>query len=193
MVTARWRRIPLLLCLLCSAGCAPNMSEQPRYNPLSPSDLFPDGRSARPAVPGTVPFGALPSDQAFYTGRVSGEVVERMPVPVTRSLLLRGRERYEIFCSPCHGLTGDGQGMIVRRGFRQPPSYFILRLREVPDGHFFEVITNGFGEMASYANRVPPADRWAITGYIRALQFSQAATLEDVPSPERGRLLGSEK
>ncbi len=191
-----WRRsaLILILCLpLFVAACAPNMSDQPKYNPMTPSDLFADGRSARPSIPGTVPYGALASDTAFYTGRHEGEVIERMPVAITPTLLQRGRERFEINCSPCHGRTGDGQGMVVRRGFRQPPSYFIPRLREAPDGHFFEVITNGFGEMYSYANRVSPADRWAITAYIRALQLSEAATLDDVPSPERGRLLGSER
>ncbi len=184
---------PALLFLLLGAGCAPNMSDQPRYNPMTPSDLFADGRSARPAVPDTVPYGAQASDPSFNTGRRDGEVVARMPVAITQDLLRRGRERFEIYCSPCHGRTGDGQGMVVRRGFRQPPSYFILRLREAPDGHFFEVINNGFGEMGSYGNRVAPADRWAITAYIRALQLSEAATLEDVPPPERGRLLGTER
>lgn len=196
MVKFGWRRTLLIfvLCLpLFAAGCAPNMSDQPKYNPMTPSDLFADGRSARPSIPGTVPYGSLASDPTFYTGRREGEVVERMPVAITPDLLRRGRERFEIYCSPCHGRTGDGQGMVVRRGFRQPPSYFIPRLREAPDGHFFEVITNGFGEMYSYANRVSAADRWAITAYIRALQLSEAATLEDVPTPERGRLLGSER
>ncbi len=185
--------VPVLCLALLVAGCAPNMSDQPKYNPMTPSDLFADGRSARPSIPGTVPYGALTSDPTFYTGRRDGEVVERMPVALTPESLRRGRERYEIHCSPCHGRTGDGQGMVVKRGFRQPPSYFIPRLREAPDGHFFEVMTNGFGEMYSYANRVSPADRWAITAYIRALQLSEAATLEAVPSPERGRLLGSER
>jgi len=185
--------MPALLLLVLGAGCAPNMSDQPRYNPMTPSDLFEDGRSARPGIPGTVPFGVVAPDPSFYTGKQDGVTVARIPVAVTPDLLRRGRERFEIHCSPCHGRTGDGQGMIVTRGFRQPPSYFIQRLREVPDGHFFEVITNGFGEMASFGNRVTPADRWAITAYIRALQLSRAATIDDVPSPERGRLLGSER
>ncbi len=183
--------VPLLL--LCLAGCAPNMSEQPRNNPLSPSDFFADGASGRPAIPGTVPHGAGRLGDPVHKARSNGVVVDRIPVPVTRALLERGRERFDIYCSPCHGRTGDGEGMIVKRGFRQPPSYHIERLREVPDGHFFEVITNGFGEMASYADRVPESDRWAITAYIRALQFSRAATLEDVPSAERRRMFGIEK
>ncbi len=184
---------PLLLSLVLTSACAPNMSQQPKYNPLSPSDFFADGRSERPAVAGTVPRGAPRANDPFYTGRENGEVVERMPVPVTAQLLARGRQRFDIYCSPCHGRTGDGSGMVVRRGFRQPPSYHIQRLVNAPDGHFFEVITNGFGEMYSYASRVPPADRWAITAYIRALQFSQDATLDDVPPAERSRLFGSEK
>jgi hypothetical protein len=169
------------------------MSSQPRYNPLAPSDFFADGRSGRPAVPGTVPHGAPQLGQPFYTGKLNGEVVERMPVPLTRGLLERGRGRFDIYCSPCHGRVGDGEGMIVKRGFRRPPSYHIQRLREAPDGHFFDVITHGIGDMASYADRVEPADRWAITAYIRALQLSQSAALGDVPSPERGRLPGNER
>ncbi len=196
MVRIGWRRIAVLSALpflLAGAGCSPNMSEQPRYNPLAPSDFFADGRSARPPVPQTVPHSAGQPDKGFNSGRLKGEVIERLPVPVTRALLERGRERFNIYCSPCHGRMGDGEGMIVKRGFREPPSYFIPRLREAPDGHFFEVMTKGFGAMASYANRVNPADRWAITAYIRALQFSQAASLEDVPPAERARLLGRER
>lgn len=196
MVRAGWMRTALLSTLpllLSVAACAPNMSEQPRYNPLAPSDFFPDGRSARPPVPGTVAHEATTTDQVVLTGKLNGELVERMPISITRELLARGRERFSIYCSPCHGRTGNGEGMVVKRGFRQPPSYYIPRLRMAPDGHFFEVISKGFGEMASYASRVDARDRWAITAYIRALQFSQTATLDDVPSPERGRLLGSDK
>ncbi len=194
----RNRSIGLLLLSIAAllpvaTGCSPNMSRQPRYNPLAPSDFFADSRSARPAVPGTVAHGSPRFGDPFYTGKINGEPVERMPVPLTRALLERGRDRFDIYCSPCHGRTGDGEGVIVRRGFRHPPSYHIQRLREAPDGHFFEVVTKGFGEMASYATRVPPADRWAIVAYIRALQFSQAATIDDVPPPDRGRLLGPGK
>ncbi len=185
---------PLLVLLMLAAGCGHNMSRQPRYNPLAPSDFFADGRSERPVVPGTVAHGSPAFGDPAYTGRgANGEVLERMPVPVTRGLLERGRERFDIYCSPCHGRTGDGQGMIVKRGFRQPPSYHTQRLLDAPDGHFFGVITDGFGEMYSYADRVAPADRWAIIAYIRALQFSQDARLDDVPPAERRRLLGAEK
>ncbi len=183
----------VLILLSWGEGCAPNMSKQPRYKPLAPSTFFADGRSARPAVPGTVAHEAVRSDPAISTGRVDGEAIRRVPLPITRELLERGRDRFDIFCSPCHGRTGDGQGMVVKRGFRQPPSYHIQRLREAPDGHFFMVITDGFGEMAGYADRVPIADRWAITAYIRALQYSQEATLDDVPPAERRKMFGAEK
>ncbi len=169
------------------------MSQQPRYNPMVPSDFFADGRSERPDVPGAVAHGSPRFGDPFFTGKQNGELIERMPVPITREFLERGRERFDIYCSPCHGRTGDGQGMVVKRGFRSPPSYYIQRLREAPDGHFFEVISSGFGEMYSYADRVSPRDRWAITAYIRALQFSRDAKLDDVPPVERRRLMGAEK
>ncbi len=171
------------------AGCAYNMSEQPRYNPEAPSDFFPDGSSARPAVPGTIPHQESP-DQAFRTGKHGGLLLDAIPVPLTKALLERGQQRFDIYCSPCHGRTGDGAGMVVNRGFREPPSYHIQRLRDAPDGHFFDVITNGFGEMASYAERVTPADRWAITAYIRALQLSQGATIADVPPAQLRSMTG---
>ncbi len=183
----------LLIFLWYWEGCAPNMSNQPRYKPLAPSSFFPDGRSARPAVPGAVQHEDVRSNPAIITGRVDGEAIKRVPLPITRELLERGRARFDIFCSPCHGRTGTGHGMVVKRGFRQPPSYHIERLKEAPDGHFFIVITDGFGEMAGYADRVPIADRWAITAYIRALQYSQAAALDDVPPTERRKMFGSEK
>lgn len=171
-----------------AAACAPDMSQQPKYPPLGPSDFFADGSSARPGVEGTVARGLLRTDEALYTGRVDGELVVRIPVPVTRTLLERGRDRFDIYCSPCHGHLGNGEGVIAMRGFRQPTSYHIDRLREAPDGHFFDVITHGYGVMYGYAARVPADDRWAITAYIRALQRSQAATLQDVPEPEREKL-----
>jgi hypothetical protein len=183
----------MTLVVLGAAGCSPDMRDQPRYDPLTASNFFEDGRSARPAIPGTIARGQLRADAKFYTGMENGSPVSTIPVPVTRELLERGRERYDIFCSPCHGLLGDGQGMVVQRGFRQPPSFHIDRLREAPVGHFFVVETNGFGVMASYASRVRPEERWAIAGYIRALQLSQSAKLTDVPPEERDRLLKSEK
>jgi mono/diheme cytochrome c family protein len=174
---------------LLSAACSPNMREQPRYKPLAYSGFFADARAARQPVDGTVARGQLRQDAQFYTGKVNGAPVQKTPVPVTAELLKRGQERYDIYCSPCHGRVGDGQGMVVQRGFQPPPSYHVERLVESPDGHFFDVITNGFGVMASYASRVAPADRWAITAYIRALQLSQAATMSDVPAGERDKLM----
>jgi mono/diheme cytochrome c family protein len=189
-----------------------DMYDQPRYKPLAASDFFTDGLSARPLEPGTIPRGGLHDDEAFYLGKEEGRLVSQIPaaalkavydrdfrrsgqsfeevdaVELRRALIMRGRERYEIFCAVCHGRTGDGTGMIVRRGFRAPPSYHIDRLREAPAGHYFDVMTNGFGAMASYANRIEVADRWAIVAYIRALQLSQNAPLDDVPDDERNKL-----
>jgi len=156
------------------------MHDQPRYKPLAPSDFFGDGRSARPVVEGTVARGHLRIDSARYTGKVSGEDVTDFPFTITRADLLRGQERFNIFCSPCHSRTGDGNGMVVRRGFRKAASYHTPKLRAAPVGHFFDVITNGFGAMPNYASRVEPDDRWRIAAYIRALQLSENAKLADL-------------
>lgn len=165
------------------------MQDQPRYKPLAATDFFGDGRSARPEIPDTVARGELHLDQARYTGKVNGVDVTEFPFPITKADLVRGQERFNIFCSPCHGRLGDGQGLVPQRGFRKmPPSYHIERLRNAPVGHFFDVVTNGFGVMYSYASRVPPDDRWRIIAYIRALQFSQAAPLADVPPDRRSGL-----
>jgi mono/diheme cytochrome c family protein len=166
------------------------MADQPRYKPLAQSAFFGDDRSARPLVPGTVARGYLNADEQFYTGKSGGEPITTLPVPLTKELLARGQERFNIFCSPCHDRTGNGEGMIVLRGYRPPPSYHIDRLRQAPVGHFFDVMTNGFGAMPDYATQVAPADRWAIAAYIRALQLSQNATLADVPPEERQKLEG---
>lgn len=194
----RPRRIQRLAMLwlsaaLGTAACNQMMNDEPRYKPLASSDFFADGQSARPQVEGTVARGHLRLDRALYTGKVAGVFVTAFPVPVTRDLLARGRERFNIFCSPCHGLLGNGDGVVVERGFRSPPSYHIDRLRDAPAGHFFDVMTNGFGAMSSYASRVPVADRWAIVAYIRALQLSQHATLSDFPENERRKLLESSR
>ena len=169
------------------AGCHRDMRDQPRYEALEASDFFADGQSARLPVAGTVARGQLQEDEAFYTGKSEGEFVTEPPVEITRELLVRGQERYTIYCAPCHARTGLGNGMIVERGFRKPPSYHIDRLRDAPAGHFFDVMTNGFGAMPSY-RRIEPRDRWAIVAYIRVLQLSQNATLEDVPATERKML-----
>lgn len=164
------------------------MHDQPRYKPLAPSLLFADGRSARPLVEGTIAQGALREDDQLYTGKVDGKLASTLPMPLSAELLARGQQRFDIFCSPCHGRLGDGQGLVVKRGFRQPPSYHIDRLRTAPAGHFFDVMTRGFGVMLPQASRIRPEDRWAIVAYIRALQLSQHATLTDVPEAERPRL-----
>jgi len=169
-------------------GCRLDMHLQPKYLPYAKTDFFADGRSERQPVPGTVARGQLRVDELFYTGRENGVVVDKFPFPITRADLERGRERYDIYCTPCHDYTGSGRGMIVQRGFPQPPSYHIQRLREAPVGHFYEVITNGFGAMYSYAARIEPADRWRIAAYIRVLQLSQDAKIDDVPATERQSL-----
>ncbi|HEV2348816.1 MAG TPA: cytochrome c [Terriglobia bacterium] len=161
------------------------MHVQPRYNPMAASTFFEDGRSDRPVVPGTVARGHLRTDEALYTGKLNGVEVNTFPFPVTRAVLARGQERYNIYCTPCHDRLGDGQGMIVLRGFPPPPSYHIDRLRQAPVGHFFSVMTNGYGTMYSYASRITPEDRWAIAAYIRALQLSQAAKLSDLEEIDR--------
>jgi len=166
------------------------MADQPRYKPLSQSSFFGDDRSARLLVSGTVARGHLNADEQFYTGKSGEEPISTLPVALTKELLARGQGRFNIFCSPCHDRTGSGEGMIVRRGYRPPPSYHIDRLRQAPVSHFFDVMTNGFGAMPDYAAQIPPADRWAVAAYIRALQLSQNATLADVPAEERQKLEG---
>lgn len=173
---------------LLVSGCRLDMHLQPKYLPYEPSNFFADGRSERQPVPGTVARGHLRIDELFYTGRENGVESDRFPFPITRADLERGQQRYNIYCTPCHDYTGTGRGMIVQRGFPQPPSYHIPRLQQVPVGHFVQVITNGFGAMYSYASRVEPADRWRIAAYIRVLQLSQNASLQDVPEAERAKL-----
>jgi len=178
-------------CLLVGAGCRQQMADQPPHKPMGVSTFFEHEQSARPLVPGTVARGQLRADEGFYTGKVGERTVDTLPFPLTSEVLERGRTRFEAFCAPCHDRTGSGQGMVVRRGFRQPPSYHIDRLREAPLGHFVDVMTNGIGIMPDYAAQVPPRDRWAIAAYIRALQLSEWATLADVPAGERAKLQGA--
>jgi mono/diheme cytochrome c family protein len=196
------RKAMLAFCLLLSAycllsaGCRYDMQDQPRYKAYKESTFFPDNRASRDLPDGTVARGKLKENKAFYTGKVdnpnpnaqvqtttdaSGNTlvssfpndIDEFPIPVTKELVDRGQERFNIYCIVCHGPTGNGDGMIVRRGFPKPPTYHDDRLRNAPVGHFFDVITNGWGKMNSYAYQVPPADRWAIVAYIRALQTSQ--------------------
>lgn len=171
-----------------AAGCRQDMQVQPRYNPYDESQFFEDSRSARLPVPGTIARGQLHLDELLYTGKVDGKDAEVFPFPITRADLERGRERFNIYCTPCHDVTGSGRGMIVLRGFPQPPSFHIDRLRQAPPGHFFDVMTNGLGVMYSYAARVSPEDRWRIAAYIRALQLSEQASISDIPSAEQKKL-----
>jgi len=168
------------------------MHDQPKYESLEASTFFPDGRASRPLVPGTVARGQLREDTHLYEGKVSGKPAETFPFPIDLKTLERGQQRYNIYCSPCHDRVGNGNGMVVRRGFRPPPSYHIERLRKVPPGYLYDVITNGFGAMQDYAAQIPVRDRWAIVAYVRALQLSQNATLNDVPETERQNLRGGE-
>ena len=164
------------------------MHDQPKYVPLRESAFFGDSRSARPIVPGTVARGRLNDDALLYTGKINGADADVFPYPITDAVLARGQERFNIYCSPCHGRTGQGDGMVVRRGYRRPPSYHQYRLRSAAVGHFFDVMTNGFGAMSDYAAQMSPEDRWAVVAYLRALQLSEHATVADVPASEREKL-----
>jgi mono/diheme cytochrome c family protein len=186
MARGSWLVVGLLG--VAAAGCRQDMHNQPKYIPLRESAFFTDDRSARPLVPGTVARGQLHEDALLYTGKINGADATLFPFRVDVAVMVRGRERFDIYCSPCHGRTGAGDGMVVRRGYRHPPSFHDDRLRAAPVGHFFDVMTNGFGAMPDYAAQIPAGDRWAIIAYVRALQLSEHATVADVPVPERARL-----
>jgi mono/diheme cytochrome c family protein len=164
------------------------MHDQPKYKPEGVSAFFPDGRASRPLVDGTIARGHLQDDGPFHTGKSGAGYVRQVPVPVTRELLARGRERYDIYCSVCHDRVGRGRGIIVQRGFRNPPSLHEDRLRQQADGYLFEVISKGFGVMPDYAQQIRAADRWAIVAYVRALQLCQSAVLTDLPEADRAKL-----
>jgi mono/diheme cytochrome c family protein len=186
---SRPRRLAAALLLLAAAGCRQNMHNQNKVKPLAPNAFFADGQGARPLPAHTVARGDLRAGSSAETGLdEANKPVAGLPFPVTRQVLLRGQERYNVFCSPCHDRVGTGRGMIVRRGFKQPTSYHIERLRNAPVGYFFNVMTEGFGVMPSYAPQVPVADRWAIAAYIRALQYSQNARLADLPPAGRRKV-----
>lgn len=192
-----WRCRPLVKGLLALsiglslAGCQQQMANQPSYEPQDGSPLFADGRAARPLVANTVYRGNLRENDALWTGKQNGQDVEEFPISITQEVIERGQQRYNIFCSPCHGQLGDGNGMIVQRGVTRPPAYTDDRLLTAPVGHYFDVITNGWGRMYPY-NHIPVRDRWAIVAYIKALQISQKTTLEDVPESERAALQAKE-
>ena len=170
------------------AGCRQDMHDAPRYDPLEASAVFPQGASARPLVEGTVARGDLRADELLYTGKIGGAAATEFPFAMTRADLDRGEERYNIYCAPCHAKTGEGNGMVVQRGYRQPPSYHIDRLRQAAPGYFFDVISNGFGVMPDYRAQIPTEDRWRIVAYLRVLQASQQGTTADVPPAELERL-----
>jgi mono/diheme cytochrome c family protein len=182
--------VALFLCSFAVGGCGEgsptlrqDMANQPRQNPLSPSSVFNDGRSERPIVDNTVARGAVADDALFATKESNA-----FPLPLTPELLARGQDRYNIFCSPCHGLQGDGQGMVTLRGMKHPPSFHQDRVRNEPNGYFFDVITNGFGAMYSYSMQLNPHDRWAIVAYVRALQLSRNAHVAELPANIREKL-----
>lgn len=172
------------------AGCRQDMHDTPRYEAYEANPFFPDGRASRVPPDGTVARGQLRDDDALYTGRVDGAYTDTFPFAISHADLKRGQERFNAYCTPCHGGLGDGNGMVVQRGLRQAASYHQDRLRQERPGYFFDVISNGFGSMQGYADAIPVRDRWLIAAYIRALQLSQHATVDDVPAAERRQLDG---
>ena len=183
------RRVALVILgaagLLLLASCREDMQNQPKFIPLRENQFYPDGRSARPSVEGTIARGQLEDDPLLYTGKVNGQEADEFPFAITEKDMARGRERYNIFCAPCHSQLGDGNGMIAQRGFKNPPSYFEPRLLKASVGHFFNVMTNGWGAMGDYSAQVPVADRWRIAAYIRALQLTRTAKSNDVAAGQQ--------
>ena len=200
-----------LTAIITLASCRQDMQDQPKYLPYRGSEIFPDSLSSRPLVEGTIPRGFLRLDNSLYKGVMSSPagganaaatgpkdsaaagagsstVATTFPFVITKEIIDRGEERFNIYCSPCHGMLGDGNGMIAKRGFRNPPSFHIDRLRQAPPGHFVDVMTNGFGVMPDYSMQVPVHERWAIAAYIRALQLTQNATVADVPQQDQAKL-----
>ncbi len=172
------------------AGCRQDMHNGPNYEVYEANASFPDGRASRDLPAGTVARGQLRDDDHYYTGKVNGGYAAEFPFAVSATDLQRGQDRFTIYCTPCHGQLGDGKGMVVQRGLRQAATYHQDRLRNIEAGYFFDVITNGFGAMQGYADQIPPRDRWLIAAYVRALQLSQNAKVDDVPAADRGRLDG---
>ncbi len=187
MISASRIRFGLCVAMLSvvAGGCQirQDMADQPKNRPLSPSPFFEDGRSERPLLENTVARGSIADDDLFVPKESNA-----FPLPLTPELLKRGQERYKIFCAPCHGIQGDGYGMVVMRGVKHPPPYDQDRLRQVSNGYLYDVITNGFGGMLSYSAQIPPADRWAIIGYVRALQLSRHAPVSELPPDIREKL-----
>ena len=175
-------------CLVAAAGCRQDMHNSPKAIPLRESVLFKNGSSARTLVEGTVARGTLQDDVSFFTGKNGAAEVDALPFALTAEVLDRGEQRFGIYCTPCHGVTGQADGMIVRRGYRQPPSFHIDRLRQAPLGHFYDVMSNGFGAMPDYKAQISPRDRWAIAAYVRALQLSQHAVAAELSAEDRQKL-----
>lgn len=171
-----------------AAGCRRDMQDQPRYKPLSASRFFADGRSARPIPAGTIARDELNDTDLLHTGLTNGTFSTQFPVPITKQLLLRGQQRYNIYCTPCHGFLGDGNGMIAKRGFKWPANLHSDRLRNAPPGYLFQVVSNGYGAMPAYRHQIEPHDRWAILAYVRALQFSRNASIADASPQGRAQL-----
>ena len=180
--------VALLLTGGVFAGCRQDMHDTPRYEAYEASPFFADGRASRSAPAGTVARGWLKADDALYTGKVNGQFVDEFPFPIGQDEMARGQARFNIYCTPCHGRVGDGQGMVVQRGLRQAASYHQDRLRQEKLGYLYDVVTNGFGAMQGYAEQVPVRDRWLIVAYVRALQLSQHASVNDVPADRRSQL-----
>ncbi len=188
-MSSKYSSLALVLLVACGiAGCdntlRQDMANQPRVNPLAPSEFFADGRSERPVLENTVARGSVENDTLFVP-----KDSNVFPLPLTKELLQRGQERYGIFCTPCHGLQGDGQGMVAMRGMKHPPSYHQERLRAEPNGYYYDVVTNGFGAMYGYSAQIPPRDRWAIIAYVRALQLSRNAPVGELPAELKEKLM----
>jgi mono/diheme cytochrome c family protein len=176
--------------LLLMAGCRRDMQDQPKYKPLGASRFFADGRDARPIPAGTIARDELNDNDSTHTGEANGAFLDAIPLKVDLNLLHRGQERFNIYCSPCHGRTGDGNGMVAQRGVKIPADIHTDRLRSVPPGYLYQVIKNGYGAMGDYGDQIPVNDRWAIVAYLKALQFSRDASLNDAPADQRGQLNG---
>jgi mono/diheme cytochrome c family protein len=187
-MTLRRNLLAVALAAAAVTGCRQDMHDAPRIEAYEANPFFADGRGSRTPPTGTVARGWLRQDEVLYTGRANGELVSEFPFPISAPDMARGRERYTIYCSPCHGILGDGQGMVVQRGLRRAASYHQDRLRDEKVGYFYDVITNGFGAMQGYAEQIPARDRWLIVAYVRALQLSQHATMAEVPREEQGAL-----
>jgi len=190
---SRWALLSFAgVAVLGLAGCRQDMHDQPKYKPLGETSFFPDNRQSRPNLANTVARGDLrDGDSEFYTGKAEKDGktdVDVFPITVNKELIERGHQRFDVFCSPCHGVLGNGMGMIVRRGFKQPPSYHTQRLRTAPVGHFYDVITNGYGAMYNYSAQITPRDRWAIISYIRALQYSQSQKADQLTADVKAKL-----